>query len=350
MSLVGPGGRPASPRAVRRRRHAFGLLFALSVVGGPLMAQQPRPAVPAADDLDSPDLRIARARLRIFDKLDSPADISVRRMPLSDFARLLSKRHGIPFQLDKGGLRRAEVRSNDPVSLEVKNVPLEIGLRRALKPLNLTCFATAEGVVITDWNWIDHYGTRSGTLRAAQSQLPVEIAFVKRVAAPSADQIRAIKKDLPKRIGDAYDRLESLTCDEFLDALTDCVAHHLSKDQVARYLTELAKRRRQEREACIDMFVALLDAQMRLREEQRKLLVATLTPHWNPGWTQTFEVALETGGGEIPGLPDNLILPILDPDQVKIWRRFSRNWADRPEFKPERIGSLGTPLEQPEHE
>ena len=28
MSLVGPGGRPASPRAVRRRRHAFGLLFA----------------------------------------------------------------------------------------------------------------------------------------------------------------------------------------------------------------------------------------------------------------------------------------------------------------------------------
>ena len=184
----------------------------------------------------------------------------------------------------------------------------------------------------------------------AQSQLPVEIAFVKRVAAPSADQIRAIKKDLPKRIGDAYDRLESLTCDEFLDTLADCVRAPSWKDQVARYLTELAKRRRQEREACIDMFVALLDAQMRLREEQRKLLVATLTPHWNPGWTQTFEVALETGGGEIPGLPDNLILPILDPDQVKICAGSPGIWRTVRNSNRSAIGSLGTPLEQPEHE
>ena len=350
MTGVSMGG-PLRPSSMgRRRRQTLCLLFALGTVGVPLPAQQPRSAVLAADDRDSPDLRIARARLRIYEKLDSPADLSVRGMPLSDFARLLSKQHGIPFKLDKGGLRRAEVRPNDPISLEVKNVPLEIGLRRALKPLNLTCFATAEGVVITDWNWIDHYGTRSGALSAAQSQLPVEIAFVERIAAPSADQIRAIKKDLPKRIGDAYDRLASLSCDEFLDALTDCVARHLSKNQAERYLTELSKRRRQEREACVDMFVALLDAQMRLGEEQRKLLAATLTPHWIPGWSQTFEVGLETGSGEIPGVPDNLILPILDPDQVKIWRRFSRNWADRPQFKPERIGSLGTPLKQREHE
>jgi hypothetical protein len=348
MTRLGKAGQLRSSSMGRTWLPALYWLFALGAVGVSLMAQQRRPAVPVADIAESKDLRIARARLRIFAILDSPADLCVDKMPLSEFVRLLSQRHGIPFTLDPAGLRRNGVRPNATVSANVKNVALEMGLRKALKPLHLRSVATADGVVISDWDWINSHKTRTELLETVKPQLVIELAFVRNVCAPTVDQLRNISDDLPKRVIEAFDRLGSLSCDEVSETLADAVAKHLSKEQAARYRDEIEKRRRQECEACVEIFVAALDQKMHLTEQQREKLAATLAPHWNPAWTQTVEVDLEMGR-DVPAIPDNLIVPVLDGEQVKIWQRLPKNGTAHPEFDSVRIGSIGMPVLQPEN-
>jgi hypothetical protein len=182
-----------------------------------------------------------------------------------------------------------------------------------------------------------------------QPQLDVELVFVKKVCAPTKDQLRIIKQALDKCLRDAAEQSKN-SCDLFPEKLTTCVANHLSQEQAARYRVEVERRKAHERAACVCDFVALLDQQLDFSESQRKSLVAALTANWKPDWSQMVELAVRNGDNHMPPIPDNLILPLLDPAQARLWSRLPKTQPARQSFDASRIGSIGTPTRQPDDE
>jgi hypothetical protein len=182
-----------------------------------------------------------------------------------------------------------------------------------------------------------------------QPQLDVELVFVKKVCAPSKDQLRNIKQDLDKCLREAAEQSNN-SCDLFPEKLTTCVANHLSKEQAAHYRVEVERRKAHERAACVGNFVALLDVQLDFLESQRKSLVSALTENWKPDWSQMVELAVRNGDDHVPPIPDNLILPLLDPAQAKLWSRLPKTQQARQSFDASRIGEIGTPTRQPDDE
>jgi hypothetical protein len=182
-----------------------------------------------------------------------------------------------------------------------------------------------------------------------QPQLDVELVFVKKVCAPTKDQLRNIKQALDKCVREAAEQSNN-SCDRFPEKLTTCVANQLSKEQAALYGVEVERRKTHERAACIGNFVALLDQQLDFSESQRKSLAAALTANWKPDWSQMVELAVRNGDNHVPPIPDNLILPLLDPAQARLWSRLPKTQPARQSFDASRIGSIGTPTRQPDDE
>jgi hypothetical protein len=182
------------------------------------------------------------------------------------------------------------------------------------------------------------------------SQLPVELRFVKRVASPTNEQLRAIKTDLEQCLRDAGSGAVPASCELLPDKMAACVVRHLSKADAAHFLDEIQKRRAHEREACVYMFVTMLDQRMSLSDAQRKSLVGVLRSHWRAGWSQAIEMAVRNGDNEMLGIPDKIILPLLEREQADVWKHLPKlPEADAP-FDPERMGSVGTPINDPEFE
>jgi len=178
-------------------------------------------------------------------------------------------------------------------------------------------------------------------------QLEVEMAFVRKVCAPPLDQVGEIRNDLQKCLADAVQR-PVVPCEVLKDRLTDAVASHLSRSEAARYRGEVLKRRTHERAACIDTFVVLLDQQLSFSEKQRQALVAALLPKWKPEWSQTVEVACASGDRMLPAVPDELIGPLLDAEQLKTWHAVPKEGDLHPAFNAMRIGSTGVVIAVPE--
>jgi hypothetical protein len=178
----------------------------------------------------------------------------------------------------------------------------------------------------------------SGTLLM---QLEVEMAFVRRVCSPPLDQVDEIRKDLKKCLLDGAQGPAPVPCEVLQERLVDAVALHLSRSEAAFYRAEVQKRRNHERAACVDTFVVLLDQQMNFTEKQRQALVAALLPKWKPDWSQTVEVACATGDTTMPEVPNELIEPLLDAEQITIWKGWPKNGRAHPPFNPARIGSTG---------
>jgi hypothetical protein len=178
-------------------------------------------------------------------------------------------------------------------------------------------------------------------------QLEVEMAFVRKVCPPPLDQVGEIRNDLQKCLADAVHR-PSVPCEVLRDRLTDAVALHLSRSEAARYRAEVQKRRAHERAACIDTFVVLLDQQLSFSEQQRQALVAALLSKWKPEWSQTVEVACASGDHTLPAVPDELIAPLLDAEQLKTWHAVPKEGDLHPAFNAMRIGSTGVVIAVPE--
>ncbi len=87
---------------------------------------------------------------------------------------------------------------------------------------------------------------------------------------------------------------------------------------------------------------------MGLSDEQRKSLVAVLRARWKPGWSQQIEMAVRNGDNEMPGIPNEVILPLLDREQADVWRQLPKLPEADPQFDPERMGAVGTPINDPE--
>jgi hypothetical protein len=186
--------------------------------------------------------------------------------------------------------------------------------------------------------------------RAANPQLEVELSFVRKVCAPSKEQMQAIRKDLQKCLAAAADGTGPSSCDLLPQELADCVASHLSKEDAARYRAEVAKREAQEREACVYTLVALVDPDLSLSDEQRKKLVPALTRVWKPVWSQMIELNVRWNRRSVPPVPDDVILPLLDAEQAKAWKRLPKNVQAEQAFDAQRIGAIGTPNPQRDDE
>jgi hypothetical protein len=178
-------------------------------------------------------------------------------------------------------------------------------------------------------------------------QLEVEMAFVRKVCPPPLDQIDPIRNDLKKCLIEGAQGPARLPCEVLQERLVDAVALHLSRSEAAFYRAEVQKRRNHERAACVDTFVVLLDQQMSLSEKQRQALVAALLPKWRPDWSQTVEVACGTGETTLPEVPNELIEPLLDAEQITIWKGWPKNGVAHPPFNPLRIGSTGVTVAVP---
>jgi hypothetical protein len=342
------------------------LVLAASAVALPAQ-DVAKTAGPAAEEFakvaaaDLPNAAAMRA-------LRANASFHLHKAPLADFASLVSKRYRIPVRLDLSGLKRAGVDPQTQISANMDGVSLNTALQQLLGPVNLAHCLFNGVVLITDRGprdplapvvraravrrIIDRRAPRFVERNRRQAALPlmpevqVEILFVRKVCAPSDDQLQAIKTDLRKCLTDLADAKTPPTCDSFPDTLAACVANHLSKEQAARYRGEVERRKANEREACISTFIVLVDQELGLSEPQRKSLVAALRPKWKPAWSQMIEETVREGRA-IPAVPDELIVPTLGAEQTKLWAQMPKIRDDNPPFDASRIGAVGTPVTQP---
>jgi hypothetical protein len=102
-----------------------------------------------------------------------------------------------------------------------------------------------------------------------------------------------------------------------LAALRAAAGEHLSVLQVARYQDELAERERQFRQATVRSIVAALDQGLYLSADQRAKLSAALEANWAE--LQVNDQAINFAGQYFPMLPDKHVVPLLSPEQAKVW-------------------------------
>jgi hypothetical protein len=343
-------------------------LFALAATAGSLVAQQKAelaaPLVQKILDARPPEAPDVAA----MQVLRAKTAFHVEIMRLTDFVTFLSKNYKLHFKLDPEGLKRARVDPSTPISADFDGIPLSAALKDVLGRLELThrvvngdiwiTAGPAEAPVVpvevqpvvpqVPGGQILVFPPQQDVGLPLLAQLPVELRFVKRVCAPTTEQMRAIKADLEQCLRDAGRGSIPDSCELFPDKMSECVARHLSPAAAAHFLDEVQKRRAREREACVYTFVTLLDQRMGLSDEQRKSLVGVLRANWKPGWSQQIEMAVRNGDNEMPGIPDEIMLPLLDRNQAEVWRHLPKLPESNPKFDSERMGSVGTPTDDPE--
>jgi hypothetical protein len=352
-------------------------LFALAATAVSLYSQgrieitAPTLKTAAAVETAEPPGVIAMRALR------SRTELHVEIMSLADFAKFLSKQYKIPVKLDPAGLRRAQVHPSAPISADIEGMPLSAALQQILGRLNLAHRVVNGVVLITDRRpeaapagQVRRAVVRNGRAMIIQGQqafvvangqqqiaqqlrplLQVELLFVKRICAPTKDQMRQLKDDLQEYVKDAAVGSASSACKLLQEKLTASVETHLSREQVARYRSEIEKRNANEREVCVRSLVTMLDRQLYLSAGQREALCASLAAKWDDAWNQTVEMAAMQGQNFVPSIPDNLIEliePHLDAAQTDVWENMQKlgnvNWG----FQAFQVGLFGIPMADPD--
>ena len=160
-------------------------------------------------------------------------------MPLNKLVQMLSDQHKIPFMLDAGGLDRANVQPDTPITASYLELPLNIILRQILRRLHLRHYVRNGRVVITDrmiqapaaparvvrqqvlpnGQVIIFNGNRAvvGPMIAPQQRLVpqlqallnVEAILVKKVCTPTKEQMRQIKEEMEEFVNQAADEYVS---------------------------------------------------------------------------------------------------------------------------------------------
>ncbi|HEY2156246.1 MAG TPA: hypothetical protein VGH33_11490 [Isosphaeraceae bacterium] len=161
-----------------------------------------------------------------------------------------------------------------------------------------------------------------------------EYYFIRTVCAPTAEQRRLIARDGEKALREAskaYAEVQGRPV-QFRngratypdprrlleDGMAKAVKPILTPDQAAKYQAESEKRTADRRQAVITTLVAKLDQDLILSPEQREKIAAAMAEHWDDSWCQSLETLLY-GDQFFPRLPDNVVVPSLDPKQRDIW-------------------------------
>ncbi len=112
----------------------------------------------------------------------------------------------------------------------------------------------------------------------------------------------------------------------------------------------MIKRDAQEREACVYTFVALVDPDLSLSDPQRKASHGGADPRLEARLVPDDRIERALGNPPRSPIPDEVILPLLDADQVRAWKRLPKNLETQQAFDAQRIGAIGTPNPRPDDE
>jgi hypothetical protein len=339
------------------------MLVVLATTGVRLRGQEKSSAV-----LDRSDAAVSKV-------LAAKTDIDVVRMPLEAFLKALARDRGIAFRMDLGGLRRAGVAPSLPITASLKQVPLGIALRQILRPLKLQ-YHIEHGVVIVDdlglpldaahppgigpvgpqraaerVEALEVLPVPVGPMRGAPAVrfaplirarnlnrfngpsaiqqlrliLQVELRFLKKVCAPTPEQMQQLRQEGLKQLEDTAHALQldgRGTNDPrrlVQEQLAGAVRSTLSPAQAARYEAEIQKRTANLRQVCARNLVVALDQELFLTEFQRQKLCAELAGNWDDSWTMMVVQGSAGNAVWLPNVPDELIVPYLDAEQRLLW-------------------------------
>lgn len=108
-----------------------------------------------------------------------------------------------------------------------------------------------------------------------------------------------------------------------METLSDAVGKTLSADQAEVYQRNLQDRAAARQRAALLGLVAKADRQLLLSDEQQRKLTEELKTHWRDEWGQNLEY-WQYGDYHSPTLPDELVIPILDPTQLDVWNTMQK--------------------------
>jgi hypothetical protein len=102
------------------------------------------------------------------------------------------------------------------------------------------------------------------------------------------------------------------------DALVDAAKEKLPPKIAKQFAGELAKRAEYRKHAVIDNLVVMLDKKLSLTQEQRSEIAKSLADGWDDSWAPQLQVFMYDQD-MFPAIPDNCILPHLQPAQKTLW-------------------------------
>jgi hypothetical protein len=168
-------------------------------------------------------------------------------------------------------------------------------------------------------------------LAVGNSQLRVELAFVRNVCAPTKEQMQKIRGELEQAVSAPDVRTRPLGPELFQARVEAAIAKYVSPAQAARYRAEVKERNADEREACAHNLVATLDRALTLSARQRASLSEALSANWDRKWCSLVETGALEGQAFVPEIPDTVLKPILDASQMEAWHRIGKKtyWSVR---------------------
>jgi len=168
-----------------------------------------------------------------------------------------------------------------------------------------------------------------------------ELIFVRNICKLDRDQFRRINVDAGKVLADVVTKMvdgqvepraaiaagRAATNPDGARALQEALAalmkNDLSPDQWSRYQAEHDKRLASRKPIALLYLMDALDRELFLTDQQRATLTASLSAHWNDGWSMYLEYVLY-GNQFYPMDIDPLVAPVLTDTQKKVWQGFQR--------------------------
>ncbi|TWT31335.1 ECF RNA polymerase sigma factor SigE [Thalassoglobus neptunius] len=116
---------------------------------------------------------------RILQLLGETTNLEFPGSPLSDVTAFLSEHNNIPVYIDQKALGDEGLSADDPISINIQNVPLSTGLKLMLEPLDLTYLVKDDLLYITTkYSAEEEYVTRVYDVRSLNIQDPETLADV----------------------------------------------------------------------------------------------------------------------------------------------------------------------------
>ena len=117
-----------------------------------------------------------------------------------------------------------------------------------------------------------------------------------------------------------YPNGQQLVSERFTTLAKDC----LDPEQFERFSKEIAKKDEIFKSVCVKNLVVMIDQQLVLTPDQREKLAADLTKKWDKTWVGSLEIFMY-GEQFMPQLPEDVLLPHLNPLQKEVWKASPRN-------------------------
>ncbi len=102
--------------------------------------------------------------------------------------------------------------------------------------------------------------------------------------------------------------------------MADVVKERLSPEQAELYRVESEAKAADFKRAAVGNLVAILDEELSLTAEQRASIAGAMTAKWNDAWCGSPQVLLY-GSQYFPSIPDDIIMPALNPTQRQAWEK-----------------------------